>query len=275
MAHQYLMLRILISFVLAASSIAAVIADESSPSPAAERFSARKKTLGDEKRVDNRSAILAYLRRTKHLIERDWYPPTHTGSLATKVKLAINAKGKVSASLVEASSSKKEDKSVLGFLKGISLEPAPAGLDSIQLFLTFASGEQNDVAFSNGKEADDYYSEIMGVPLSTLDATGGADFGPYMADLQRRIKRCWFPPKGNESKRVVVQFRVDKKGDMSELRIEHGSGLAIAAQAALSAVIHAAPFRPLPDIVSESQVIQFTFDYNLFGGGSPVRFRPF
>ena len=80
----------------------------------------------------------------------------------------------------------------------------------------------------------------------SLDATKDVDFGPYMADLQRRIKRAWFPPKGNESKRVVVQFKVHRGGELSNLRIDHSSGVAVADQAALKAVENAAPFRPLP-----------------------------
>ena len=36
-----------------------------------------------------------------------------------------------------------------------------------------------------------------------IDALREPDFGPYMRELQRRIKLNWDPPKGNESKRVV------------------------------------------------------------------------
>src|SRR5262249_40091037 len=34
------------------------------------------------------------------------------------------------------------------------------------------------------------------------------DFGSYLADMQRRIKRAWFPPKGNESKRISLKFKI-------------------------------------------------------------------
>lgn len=106
-------------------------------------------------------------------------------------------------------------------------------------------------------------------------AQADVDFGPYMADLQRRIKRAWFPPKGNESKRVVVQFKIHKGGELSNLRIDHSSGLAIADQAALKAVENAAPFRPLPAGADDSVDIQFTFDYNVFAGGGHGVFSHF
>ncbi len=106
-------------------------------------------------------------------------------------------------------------------------------------------------------------------------AQADVDFGPYMADLQRRIKRAWFPPKGNESKRVVVIFKVHRGGELSNLRLEKSSGLAIADNAALKAVENAAPFRPLPAGAGDDVDIQFTFDYNVFSGGGGGAFRRF
>lgn len=110
----------------------------------------------------------------------------------------------------------------------------------------------------------------------SLAAEKDIDFGPYMADLQRRIKRAWFPPKGNESKRVMVVFKVHRNGTMSNLRLGRSSGLAIADQAALKAVTNAAPFRPLPSGAPDDVDIQFTFDYNVFQSGrSAGTFRRF
>ena len=41
-----------------------------------------------------------------------------------------------------------------------------------------------------------------------IDALREPDFGPYMRELQRRIKLNWDPPKGNESKTVVLLFKI-------------------------------------------------------------------
>lgn len=109
----------------------------------------------------------------------------------------------------------------------------------------------------------------------SVAAQADVDFGPYMADLQRRIKKCWFPPRGNESKRVVVVFKVHTDGTLSDLRIDKSSTVAVADQAALKAVNDAAPFRPLPPGAPSDVDIQFTFDYNVFGGGGTGRFRQF
>lgn len=95
-------------------------------------------------------------------------------------------------------------------------------------------------------------------------AISSADLEPYMKDLQRRIKKHWFPPKGSKFKRVVVIFTVSSDGALSDLRIDGSSGVATADSAALKAVEDAAPFRPLPAGAPESVPVTFTFDYNSF-----------
>ncbi len=98
-----------------------------------------------------------------------------------------------------------------------------------------------------------------------IDALREPDFGPYMRELQRRIKLNWDPPKGNESKRVVLLFKIAKDGRLLTCRVQKSSGMPSADQAALKAVELTAPFRPLPaDFKGQSIDIQFTFDYNVF-----------
>lgn len=99
-----------------------------------------------------------------------------------------------------------------------------------------------------------------------IDALREPDFGPYMRELQRRIKLNWDPPKGNESKTVVLLFKIARDGRLISSRVHRSSGLPSADQAALKAVELTAPFRPLPaDFKGQSIDIQFTFDYRVFG----------
>lgn len=97
-------------------------------------------------------------------------------------------------------------------------------------------------------------------PAAVIDP----DFTAYMADLQRRIKRSWFPPKHTEKNRVKVMFKIHEDGTMSNLRISAPAGIAIADQAALQAVQSAAPFKHLPNGSPENVDVEFTFDYNIF-----------
>lgn len=99
-----------------------------------------------------------------------------------------------------------------------------------------------------------------------IDAIREPDFGPYMRELQRRIKMNWDPPKGNESKRVVLLFKIAKDGRLLSCSVFKSSGLPSADKAAINAVQATAPFRPLPAEFRGSSIdIQFTFDYNVFG----------
>jgi protein TonB len=99
-----------------------------------------------------------------------------------------------------------------------------------------------------------------------IDAIREPDFGPYMKELQRRIKMYWDPPKGDESKRVVLLFKIAKDGRLLSCSVFKSSGLQNADNAAINAVKSAAPFRPLPaEYKGQNIDIQFTFDYNVFG----------
>ncbi len=104
-------------------------------------------------------------------------------------------------------------------------------------------------------------------------ANADIDFGPYMADLQKRIKRSWFPPRGNETKKVVTMFKVHSDGLISDIKLDKSSGMAAADEAALDAVRNASPFRPLPKGAPDVVDIQFTFDYNVFANGKDKRDR--
>ncbi len=105
---------------------------------------------------------------------------------------------------------------------------------------------------------------ITGAP--SVDALKEPDFGPYMKDLQTRIKMSWRPPRGNESKRVVVVFQIDKNGVLKDVKVSKSSGEPSADQAAIAAIQRVFPYRPLPSEYAEEDIdIEFTFDYNVFG----------
>jgi|AGTN01.1.fsa_nt_gi Periplasmic protein TonB, links inner and outer membranes len=107
-------------------------------------------------------------------------------------------------------------------------------------------------------------------PKPTLQAQEDVDFGPYMARMQRTIKRSWFPPKRNTSERVVAAWTIARNGSLSNLRITQPATTDTANKAALKAVQDSAPFDTLPEGSPESVDISFTFDYNVFSGGHPL-----
>jgi len=111
---------------------------------------------------------------------------------------------------------------------------------------------------------------------SNDSSSDDVNFGPYMRELQRRIKRNWHPPRGSQSKRVVVLFKVSKDGGLLELNIKESSGDSETDDVALEAIKMSTPFRSLPSEYKGKDIdIQFKFDYNVFsksdssGPGNP------
>ncbi len=138
-----------------------------------------------------------------------------------------------------------------------SFTPSSGGASS-------GSGRFSSGQYGNGQAGNPGPGNPNGRP--GIDAIKEPDFGPYMRELQRRIKMNWDPPKGNESKRVILLFKIAKDGRLLSVRVSKSSGIQAADRAAISAVELTAPFKPLPPEFRGSSVdIQFTFDYNVFG----------
>lgn len=99
-----------------------------------------------------------------------------------------------------------------------------------------------------------------------IDAKKNIDTAPYMNELQKRIRMSWKPPRGNETRRVVVVFTIHQAGNITDVRIKTTSGVAVADEAAIKAVQDISPFKPLPaEFQRDKANIEFAFDYNVFG----------
>jgi TonB family protein len=135
---------------------------------------------------------------------------------------------------------------------------------------TFHIGGPGGTHGTDGKLDNNYTANPTkdGRDGKPIIATNGApvdvDFSGYMASLQRLIKKHWFPPKDSASRRLSVTFKITRDGHMSNLQLNHSTGIQIADNAGLRAVEDAAPyFRPLPEGAPENVDIEFTFDYNV------------
>lgn len=89
------------------------------------------------------------------------------------------------------------------------------------------------------------------------------DFGPYMAALQRKIKKNWVPSARSRTKRILVSWDAGKTGTITKLKLDRSSGDSDADQVALQAVRRSVPFAPLPPGSPQTVSIQFHFDYNV------------
>ncbi len=89
------------------------------------------------------------------------------------------------------------------------------------------------------------------------------DFGPYMEDLQKRIKAAWIPLKREKGHNCKVCFKVSRDGDVSQVKIVESSGDKEVDAVDEKAIISAAPFEPLPPGSPCDVDIEFSFDYNV------------
>jgi TonB family protein len=86
-----------------------------------------------------------------------------------------------------------------------------------------------------------------------------------MAALQRRIKHHWLPPKAPTSHVTVLTFHILTDGTVTDIRVQHSSGLESADQMATRAVEDSKPLPPLPAGAPSEVDIEFTFTYDVFG----------
>ena len=92
------------------------------------------------------------------------------------------------------------------------------------------------------------------------------DLSDYVAQMEKKIRKSWFPPKGEETKKIILKFKISSQGVVSSVRLKSSSGIMVADEAAMTAVKTASPFAPLPKGAPDPVEILFTFDYSVFGG---------
>ncbi|WP_143842178.1 TonB family protein, partial [Nostoc sp. 106C] len=92
------------------------------------------------------------------------------------------------------------------------------------------------------------------------------DITSYLNQLQQRVKQQWLPGLSQSSRRTVLNFSVNRSGQLSNLQLAQTSGFSVTDQAALNAIQRAAPFAPLPTGYPNKYIhIQFTFDITVDG----------
>jgi len=97
--------------------------------------------------------------------------------------------------------------------------------------------------------------------------TKGYEWGPYAAEMIRKIKRNWEIPKlahyGLKG-RLVVRFYLMRDGRVEGLRLLVSSGIPPYDNASLQAIRNSSPFRALPaDFPNPREGVTITFLYNV------------
>lgn len=100
---------------------------------------------------------------------------------------------------------------------------------------------------------------LLSTPASIAASHEKVDFGPYMADTNRRIQRHWSAHVVGESAPVVT-FTIDRNGNISNEKIKHSSDKPELNDAALNAVRACAPFRAFPLGFPTNKDVEVSFD---------------
>jgi outer membrane biosynthesis protein TonB len=101
-------------------------------------------------------------------------------------------------------------------------------------------------------------------PTEGVNVSQDVALGPLLADLEKRIKHNWIPPRGSESRKVQLMLYVQRDGRLLKIETMVSSGDQNTDLAAVSAAEASAPFMALPKQILEDVLpIEFTFDYNV------------
>ncbi|WP_375498245.1 TonB family protein [uncultured Nostoc sp.] len=117
--------------------------------------------------------------------------------------------------------------------------------------------------------------DLAALPNSNRDrqATSGIDarsqdidLTSYLNKLKQRVRQQWLPGMSQSNRRTVLNFTINRSGQVSNLNIAQTSGFSVTDEVALNAIQRAAPFAPLPTEYPNNQIdIEFTFDINVYG----------
>jgi TonB family protein len=108
-----------------------------------------------------------------------------------------------------------------------------------------------------------------GSSLELLSDPLGVDFKPYLIQILARVRRNWFAvipesaKMGNRGE-VLLQFIIDRDGQVPKLVIATPSGAESLDRAAVAGISASVPFPPLPKEFKGKEVrLQFAFKYNI------------
>lgn len=117
--------------------------------------------------------------------------------------------------------------------------------------------------------------DLAALPNSNRDRQGTSgidarsqdiDLTAYLNKLKQRVQQRWLPGMSQSNRRTVLNFTINRSGQVSNLNIVQTSGFSVTDEVAFNAIQQAAPFAPLPTGYSKNYIdIEFTFDINVYG----------
>jgi len=103
--------------------------------------------------------------------------------------------------------------------------------------------------------------------IDILTNTRGVDFGPYIRDLQSKVRQNWYAliPEDARSKKgnLAIEFTVTKDGQLGAMKLVASSGDRSLDRAAWEGIKAAVPFAEMPEeFKGDYLALRFRFFYN-------------
>jgi TonB family protein len=90
------------------------------------------------------------------------------------------------------------------------------------------------------------------------------EYGDYVENFQKSIRKNWHPPYQPKSTRAVAFFYVDQKGNITKLRMKKSSGTPMLDESILKAVQSSNPLAPPPRNPDRKLIpVEMVFNYNV------------
>lgn len=98
-----------------------------------------------------------------------------------------------------------------------------------------------------------------------INALKNIDLSQYFAEIKRRVKSNWHPSYAVEEYTTFLTFKIQKSGQVTDLKVSRSSGSQQVDQESLTAVQKSAPFDPLPpEFPLAALEVEFTFNIYIY-----------
>jgi TonB family protein len=224
-----------------------------------------------------------YMVSLQRQIKSNWFPPYGAESEHLTVTFKIETDGSIrNLKLVTASGVPEADEAGLKAVEHAArVLPLPAGAPkSVDVQFTFDYNVFNSEGHGQFRSVDEppgltsssapqaAARRRLGYRRATTSTSSSRfhddyGYGPFLDLLELRIRKAWAPPKGEDTKPVVVLFSVDRTGKISDINLYKTSGVSGADQAAMNAVREAGIVGKPPESAGAKVNVEFTFDHKL------------
>jgi|SRR5579871_329890 len=157
------------------------------------------------------------------------------------------------------------------------IEPPKAGVDDAIHDVARGAGGQGGIIVGDNQPSPSIPDSLRLPPspprsqssLELLSDPMGVDFKPYLIRILATVRRNWFavmPESAHMGRRgqVLLQFVIDRSGQVPKLVIATPSGAEALDRAAVAGISASVPFPPLPSEFHGREIrLQFAFKYNM------------